>query len=98
MLKYNIANTKSDYKKDINYIGWKTKKGDIYLLCPFHKEKTPSCVIHARTLSYFHCYGCGKSGGLKHLEKFINIPLVNNNRRSTIFYPNWELDNPELLW
>jgi hypothetical protein len=39
MIRYNIANTKSDYKKDINYIGWETKKGDIYLLCPFHKEK-----------------------------------------------------------
>jgi|HubBroStandDraft_5_1064220.scaffolds.fasta_scaffold34335_4 hypothetical protein len=29
-------------------------------LCPFHKEKTPSCKIHAH---YFKCFGCGFGGG-----------------------------------
>lgn len=28
-------------------------------LCPFHKEKTPSLVVHA---SYWKCFGCGKGG------------------------------------
>ena len=95
---YNISNTKAVYRKSKTSIGYKTKKGDIYLLCPFHGEKTPSCVIHTRTHTYFHCYGCGKSGGLRELERKIKIPMVNRNRGNTIFYDNWELDNPELPW
>ena len=31
---------------------WKT-------LCPFHVEKTPSCIMGDQ---YFHCFGCGASG------------------------------------
>ena len=32
---------------------------DFSACCPFHHEKTPSCVIHP---DYFHCFGCGESG------------------------------------
>jgi len=28
-------------------------------LCPFHKEKTPSCYLYSE---HFHCYGCGEHG------------------------------------
>lgn len=27
--------------------------------CPFHNEKTPSCVVYA---DHFHCFGCGARG------------------------------------
>ena len=32
---------------------------DFSACCPFHHEKTPSCVIHP---DFFHCFGCGESG------------------------------------
>jgi DNA primase len=35
------------------------------MLCPFHKEDTPSLTIYANG---FHCFGCGKSGPLSMLE------------------------------
>ena len=34
------------------------------ILCPFHKEQTPSCIIKK---DGFFCLGCGKSGTLKEL-------------------------------
>ena len=33
------------------------------VLCPFHEEKTPSCVIDLNKKTY-HCMGCGKKGKL----------------------------------
>lgn len=33
---------------------WKT-------CCPFHQEKTPSCIIN-ESFQNFHCFGCGESG------------------------------------
>jgi len=90
-----ISPNKSHYKKSKESLGWWTKKGDMYMLCPFHKEKTPSCVIHARTPKYFHCYGCGKSGDLKYLDKqYQNVKITFENKIPKIY----ELDNPELPW
>ena len=35
--------------------------GKISVLCPYHKEKTPSCVIDL-VRNKFHCLGCGAEG------------------------------------
>jgi hypothetical protein len=36
-------------------------KGDVVVLCPFHTEKTPSCVV-SLTRNVFVCLSCGASG------------------------------------
>ena len=41
-----------------------TKQGkDYVVLCPFHDDKTPSCVISPKT-NLFHCFGCGEGGSV----------------------------------
>lgn len=36
---------------------------DLVLLCPFHQEKTPSCVISPEK-NLYHCFGCGAAGSV----------------------------------
>lgn len=36
---------------------------DMALLCPFHEEKTPSCVISPEK-NLYHCFGCGAAGSV----------------------------------
>ncbi len=44
-----------------SYVTLKRTGRDYKCLCPFHSEKTPSCVIHPDE-GYFHCFGCGAGG------------------------------------
>ncbi|PVZ84726.1 DNA primase [Serratia sp. S1B] len=45
---------------------------DYVTLCPFHREKTPSCVISPEK-NLYHCFGCGAAGSvldwLQHTER-----------------------------
>ena len=34
---------------------------DYKACCPFHREKTPSFVVHPQQ-GYYHCFGCGEKG------------------------------------
>jgi len=36
---------------------------DLVLLCPFHQESTPSCVI-TPAKNLYHCFGCGAAGSV----------------------------------
>ena len=41
-----------------------TKQGkDSVVLCPFHDEKTPSCIISPKS-NLFNCFGCGAAGSV----------------------------------
>ena len=40
----------------------KKSGGNMFGLCPFHSEKTPSFSVNAEKQIY-HCFGCGKGGG-----------------------------------
>ncbi|MBU2711906.1 CHC2 zinc finger domain-containing protein [Zooshikella harenae] len=41
-----------------------TKQGKDYVVCcPFHDEKTPSCIISPKT-NLFNCFGCGTGGSV----------------------------------
>ena len=57
------------------------KAGKNYImLCPFHKEKTPSCTVSPR-FKIFYCFGCGETGNFdKLMEKF----LENKNQTEYI--------------
>ena len=90
-----ISNSKSEYKKSKTSIGWKTMRGDIYMLCPFHKERTPSCVVNTRKYKNFICYGCGQRGGMRELSKKLGI---NKSYFDGIIAEKYALENPYLPW
>ena len=46
------------YLKDV------VQHGTYTVCCPFHEEKTPSCLINTRNMKY-HCFGCGKDGEIE---------------------------------
>jgi DNA primase len=66
---------------------------DFKACCPFHKEKTPSFIIHPDE-KYYHCFGCNKSGTVinflmeydrmsfveacEHLAKQVNMSLPDD--------------------
>ena len=46
------------------YVRLSKKSGsNLFGLCPFHSEKTPSFSVSADKQIY-HCFGCGKGGGV----------------------------------
>lgn len=51
------------------YVKFEKRGRELVLLCPFHKERTPSCFISTKT-GQFYCFGCKKGGSLK---KFLSL-------------------------
>mgnify|MGYP002470674948 CR=1 FL=1 len=45
-----------------DYVHLTPKGGNIWGLCPFHAEKTPSFSVN-RERQIYKCFGCGKGGG-----------------------------------
>ncbi len=45
------------------FVPLKQKGANLWGLCPFHSEKTPSFSV-SPSRSIFHCFGCGKGGNL----------------------------------
>lgn len=52
------------------------------ILCPFHKEKTPSCVLYEER---YHCYGCGKNGPLEELPGEYHAGKQTKRKKTNIF-------------
>ncbi|MBD3256830.1 DNA primase, partial [candidate division GN15 bacterium] len=46
-----------------NYVRLKKRGRDMWGLCPFHQEKTPSFKVSADK-QLFYCFGCGKGGNV----------------------------------
>lgn len=46
-----------------DYVPLTPKGGNLWGLCPFHSEKTPSFSV-SPDKHIFHCFGCGKGGGV----------------------------------
>ena len=46
-----------------SYVTLTRKGGNLFGLCPFHNEKTPSFSV-APDKQIYHCFGCKKGGGV----------------------------------
>ena len=58
------------------YVRLTKKSGaNLFGLCPFHSEKTPSFSV-APDKQIYHCFGCGKGGGVINfiMESKISFP------------------------
>jgi len=58
------------------YVRLNKKSGaNMFGLCPFHSEKTPSFTVNSEKQIY-HCFGCGKGGGaIGFIRDIENIPF-----------------------
>ena len=45
------------------YVALQRKGGNLFGLCPFHNEKTPSFSV-SPDKQFYHCFGCKKGGGV----------------------------------
>lgn len=55
----------------------KRSGSNLFGLCPFHSEKTPSFSVRPDMQS-FHCFGCNKGGGvIKFIMEIENLPFVD---------------------
>ena len=60
-----------------SYVSLKKKGANLWGLCPFHSEKTPSFSVSQEKRIY-HCFGCGKGGGvISFLMEIENLPFVD---------------------
>jgi len=54
--------TRADIESVVGrYVQLKRSGSNLWGLCPFHSEKTPSFSVHPGK-SIYHCFGCGKGG------------------------------------
>jgi hypothetical protein len=45
------------------------------ILCPFHQEETPSCIIMPKK-GAFHCIGCGAQGVIEQGEILVTVDQI----------------------
>ncbi|MDR1365876.1 MAG: DNA primase [Holosporales bacterium] len=49
---------------------------DVFAICPFHQEKTPSCKVDDGK-GFFYCFGCGASGdAIEFVRKTENLSFL----------------------
>jgi len=60
------------------YVRFTKRSGaNMFGLCPFHSEKTPSFSVSAEKQIY-HCFGCGKGGGvINFIMEVENVPFLD---------------------
>ena len=71
---------------------------NLFGLCPFHSEKTPSFSV-SRPKQIYHCFGCGKGGGvINFVMEIENVGFVDAvailAKRAGMEMPEQE-DDPE---
>ena len=79
-----------------DYVSLTQKGGSYWGLCPFHGEKTASFhVLQDRQM--FHCFGCGKGGGvISFVMEIENLPYPDAVRllakRANLEFPEQDMD------
>lgn len=64
-----------------DYVTLSAKGGNLWGLCPFHGEKTPSFAVSPEK-HIFHCFGCGKGGGVvRFLMEIENLSFIEAVRK-----------------
>lgn len=64
-----------------DYVTLSAKGGNLWGLCPFHGEKTPSFAV-SPDKHIFHCFGCGKGGGVvRFLMEIENLSFIEAVRK-----------------
>ena len=59
-----------------SYVHLTRKGNNLWGLCPFHNEKTPSFSV-STDKQIFHCFGCGKGGGvISFVMEIEHLPFV----------------------
>lgn len=62
------------------YVTLKRAGHNLKCLCPFHSEKTPSCLVYPDTNS-FYCFGCGAGGDvITFISKIENLDYIESVR------------------
>lgn len=80
-MKYNTNKLKESIEfisvlDNIN-INYKKQGKNHIVSCPFHDEKTPSCMID-NNKNTFHCFGCNESGDIiTFIEKYYNLSFMD---------------------
>ena len=80
-----------------SYVNLTKRSGaNLFGLCPFHSEKTPSFSV-APDKQIYHCFGCGKGGGvISFVMELENLPYVDALRllakRAGMEFPEGDLD------
>ena len=60
-----------------SYVSLNKKGNNLWGLCPFHNEKTPSFSVSPDKQIY-HCFGCGKGGGvISFIMEIESLPFVD---------------------
>lgn len=60
-----------------SYVTLNRKGGNLWGLCPFHSEKTPSFSVSPEK-QIFKCFGCGKGGGvISFVMEAENLPFLD---------------------
>ena len=68
------------------YVTLTRKGGNLFGLCPFHNEKTPSFSV-APDKQIYHCFGCKKGGGVVNFIMDIDTVIIqigNDGLRSIV--------------
>ena len=64
-----------------DYLPLHAKGGNLWGLCPFHGEKTPSFAV-SPDKHIFHCFGCGKGGGaIRFVQEIENLSFIEAVRK-----------------
>ncbi len=82
------------------YCAKKITDESVYISCPFHEEKDPSCGVNIKygkfhdgkkiPMGFFRCFGCKKSGGWNVLAEKLGLVKIDG-QRNLDYAPNIDL-------